>query len=282
VPVSRQRRSRLAAALVVTLLCGIIYLVLRPSAPPPPRFTACAADVGGRELQLTPAQAGIAAVIAGVASQRALPAKAVAIAYATALQESKLQNLHYGDLDSVGVFQQRPSEGWGTVRQIEDPVYATERFFDALIEVPQYLSLPIDVAAQDVQHSADGSAYAQWTDMGTLLASAFTGADPHSVWCSYSAAPAATSLAAAGRAMTAAFGLTARPKRRRQTMIVSVGAAAQGWAVTAWLVSHGAEYGIDSVRYGGYQWLGFTGPSRWRAQRGTPPGPGGTASVEFG
>jgi hypothetical protein len=282
VPLSRQRGSRLAAALVVTLLCGIIYLVLRPSPAPPTRLTACAADVGGQELQLTPGQAGIAAVIAGVASRRALPARAVAIAYATALQESKLQNLHYGDLDSVGVFQQRPSQGWGTVRQIEDPVYASERFFDALIEVPQYLSLPINVAAQDVQHSADGSAYAQWADTGTSLATAFTGADPHSVWCSYSDPPAATSLAAAGRAMTAAFGLTARRRGKGQTMIVSVGAVAQGWAVKAWLVSHGAEYGIDSVRYGGYRWLGFSGPSRWQAERGKAPPPGDTASVEFG
>jgi hypothetical protein len=281
VPLSRQRGSRLAAALVVTLLCGgIIYIALRPT-PAPPRFTACAADVGGLELQLTPAQAGIAAVIAGVASRRALPARAVAIAYATALQESKMQNLHYGDLDSVGVFQQRPSQGWGTVRQIEDPVYATERFFDALIAVPQYLSLPIDVAAQDVQRSADGSAYGQWADMGTLLASAFTGADPHSVWCSYADPPGATSLAAAGRAMSAAFGLTARRTGKGQTMIVSVGAAALGWAVTAWLVAHGGEYGIDRVRYGGYQWLGFSGPSRWRAERAVPPA-GDTGSVQFG
>jgi hypothetical protein len=283
VPLSRQRGSRLAAALVVILLCGVIYLVLRPSpAPPAPRFTACAADIGGEELQLTPAQAGIAAVIAGVASRRALPARAVAIAYATALQESKLQNLHYGDLDSVGVFQQRPSQGWGTVRQIEDPVYATERFFDALIAVPQYLSLPIDVAAQDVQRSADGSAYAQWADMGTALATAFTGADPHAVWCSYSDPPAATSLAAASRAMTASFGLTARRKGKAQIMIVNVGAVALGWAVTAWLVTHGAEYGIQSVRYGGYQWLGFSGPSRWRANRPAVAGQGDTGSVEFG
>jgi hypothetical protein len=282
VPLSRKRGSRLAAALVVILFCGAIYLVLRPSPAPAPRFTACAASVGGQDLELTPGQAGIAAIIAGVATRRALPERAVAIAYATALQESKLQNLHYGDLDSVGVFQQRPSQGWGSARQIENPVYATERFFDALVAVPQYLSLPIDVAAQDVQHSADGSAYAQWADMGTTLAAAFTGADPHSVWCSYADPPGAASLAAAGRAMTAAFGLTVHAERRSQIMIVSVGAVAQGWAVTAWLVTHGAEYGIDSVRYGGYQWLGFSGPSRWRAQRGAPRGLGATASVEFG
>jgi hypothetical protein len=209
----KQRWSRIAAALVVILVCGGIYLVLRPSPTPTPRVTACAADDGGQVLGLTPGQAGIAAVIAGVASRRSLPARAVAIAYATALQESKLQNLHYGDLDSVGVFQQRPSQGWGTARQIEDPVYATDRFFDALVAVPQYLSLPIDVAAQDVQHSADGSAYAEWADEGTALAGAFTGADPHAVWCSYADPPGGATLAAAGRAMTAAFRPDRGPRR---------------------------------------------------------------------
>jgi hypothetical protein len=242
----------------------------------------CQAGTGANAIGLDFGETADAATVAGVAARERLPREALIVAYATAWQESKLENLHYGDRDSVGIFQQRPSEGWGTTRQIEDPVYATERFFEALTAVPQYLSLPIDVAAQDVQHSADGSAYAQWADMGTALATAFTGADPHSVWCSYSDPPGATSLAAAGRAMTAAFGLNAHRKGKGQTMIVSVGAVAQGWAVTAWLVSHGAEYGIDSVRYGGYRWLGFSGPSRWRAERGTPPWPGGTASVEFG
>jgi hypothetical protein len=268
--------------LVVMVICGGIYLVLRPSPAPRPRVTACAVDGGGQLLQLTPGQAGIAAIIAGVASRRALPARAVAIAYATALQESKLQNLHYGDLDSVGVFQQRPSQGWGSARQIEDPIYATDRFFDALTAVPQYLSLPIDVAAQDVQHSADGSAYAQWGGMGIALAAAFTGADPHAVWCSYPDPAGPASLAAADRAMTAAFGLAASPDRGGQARTVSVGTVAQGWAVTAWLVTHAAEYGIGSVRYQGYQWLGFSGPSRWRAEPGRQRGPAGSATVEFG
>lgn len=276
----RHRGSALAAGLVVILLAGGIYLLLRPS--PPPRVTGCSADPGKEQLQLTPSQAGIAAIIAGVASRRALPARAVAIAYATALQESKLSNLHYGDLDSVGVFQQRPSQGWGTAQQIEDPVYATERFFDALTRVPQYLTLPIDVAAQDVQHSADGSAYGQYADVGTALAASFTGADPHSVWCSYADPSGQTSLAAAGQAMTAAFGLTARRYGESRTMIVGVDAVEQGWAVTAWLVSHAAEYGIDSVEYEGYQWLGFTGPGRWQAESASLQAAGGTASVQFG
>jgi hypothetical protein len=265
----------------VILLGGAVYLLVRPPARPP-RPTGCAAGPSGQQLQLTPSQAGIAATIAGVANRRALPTRAVAIAYATALQESKLQNLHYGDLDSVGVFQQRPSQGWGSVRQIEDPVYANERFFDALTTVRGYLGLPIDVAAQDVQRSADGSAYAQYAGVGTTLATAFTGSDPRAVWCSYSDPPSAASLGAAGRAMTAAFGLTARRDRASRTMSVAVGAGATGWAVAAWLVSHAADYGISTVQFQGYQWLGFSGPSRWRAEPSKLRVPGDTASVDFG
>jgi hypothetical protein len=238
--------------------------------------------VADPDLQLTAGQAAIAATIAGVASRRDLPARAVAIAYATALQESKMANLHYGDLDSVGVFQQRPSEGWGTARQLEDPVYATERFFDALTAVPNYQRLPIYVAAQDVQRSADGQAYDQYADVGTALASAFTGADPHAVWCSYADPAARPSLVAAGQAMTSAFGLIARSVGAGGMMAVQAGSNEQGWAVAAWLVSNAATYGITSVRCQGFQWLGFTGPGNWTAEAGQVPSPGATSSVEFG
>ncbi|HEY7325666.1 MAG TPA: hypothetical protein VH520_12665 [Streptosporangiaceae bacterium] len=273
-------RAGVAAALVVLLAAGIGYLVLRPR--PAPRATLC---VAGRGLQLTTGQAAIAATIAGVASRRDLPARAVAIAYATALQESKLANLHYGDLDSVGVFQQRPSEGWGSAKQLEDPVYATGRFFDALTAVPNYQRLPIYVAAQDVQHSADGQAYDQYATVGTALASAFTGADPHAVWCSYADPAAKPSLVAAGQAMTSAFGLIAGPGPGSGSMSVQAGSAEQGWAVAAWLVSNAATYGITSVRYQGLEWLGFTGPGRWTpqaGQAGQAASPAATSSVEFG
>ena len=136
-------------------------------------------------MSLSHGQAGIAATIAGVAQQDALPPRAVTVAYAAALQESKLTNLTYGDRDSVGVFQQRPSEGWGTRSQLEDPVYATSKFFDALTKVPDYEHLPVYKAAQAVQHSADGSAYDQYQPMATQLTSAFTGHHPHAVWCWY-------------------------------------------------------------------------------------------------
>jgi len=281
-PVRSKRRSGAAAAIAVVLVCGLIYLILRPSTPPaPPRATGCEADPGGLDLQLTPGQAGIAATIAGVASRRALPTRAVAIAYATALQESKLANLHYGDRDSVGIFQQRPSEGWGTTQQIEDPVYATDRFFDALTAVPNYLSLPIYAAAQDVQHSADGSAYGQYAATGSALATAFTGADPHAVWCSYAGAPGKPRLAAASQAMTQAFGLVSAGAPGR-TMAIQVSYQQQGWAVAAWLVSNAWAFGVATVRYGRYQWSGFTGTGQWTARPASAGATGATASVEFG
>ena len=156
---------------------------------------------------LTSGQAGIAAIIAGVAARRSLPVRAVTIAYATALQESDLSNLPYGDRDSVGVFQQRPSQGWGTRRELLDPVYATERFFAALVDVPNYQHLLIYQAAQAVQHSADGQAYGQYAGQGAAMATGFTGQRPHDVWCWYGTGVSGPDrLAAAGKQLNRAFG----------------------------------------------------------------------------
>src|SRR5579875_1595245 len=136
-------------------------------------------------VPLTTGQAEIAATIAGVALSRSMPVRAVTIAYAAALQESGLADLPYGDRDSVGVFQQRPSQGWGTRRQLLDPVYASARFFAALARVAGYQRLPVYQAAQAVQHSADGRAYGQYAGQGAAMATAFTGQVPHGVGCWY-------------------------------------------------------------------------------------------------
>ena len=130
------------------------------SPPPPP---GCQAGIGVHSIDLEPEQAAVAATIAGVAARQELPPRAVTIALAAALQETKLHNLDYGDRDSVGIFQQRPSEGWGSATDLQDPVYATTRFYAALTQVHGYATMPVYQAAQDVQHSADGSAYQQWT-----------------------------------------------------------------------------------------------------------------------
>jgi hypothetical protein len=78
------------------------------------------------------------------------------------MQESGLRNLDFGDRDSLGLFQQRPSQGWGTPAQILDPTYAATKFYQKLIAVPGWRQLPLTVAAQRVQVSAYPDAYAKW------------------------------------------------------------------------------------------------------------------------
>jgi hypothetical protein len=112
-----------------------------------------------------------------------MPPRAHVIAVATALQESKLENLgHLGarnDHDSLGLFQQRPSTGWGTPEQVTDPDYAAEQFYRGLARVPGYPDLPLTAAAQTVQVSAFPDAYAQWEKMAADLVLAAHGAGPY-------------------------------------------------------------------------------------------------------
>jgi cell wall-associated NlpC family hydrolase len=98
-----------------------------------------------------------------------IPRRGLVVAIATALQESYLRNLHYGDRDSVGLFQQRPSSGWGTVAELTDPPTSAGKFYAALVKVPNWQALPITVAAQAVQRSAFPNAYAKWEALATTL-----------------------------------------------------------------------------------------------------------------
>jgi hypothetical protein len=281
VPVNR-RRLRLAGVIgmaLVVVLAGIGYGIYRafqnagPTAagPPPP---GCQAGTGPQAIYLDPGQAAIAATIAGIAARHKLPRQAVTIAYATALQESQLQNLDYGDRDSVGVFQQRPSQGWGTTAEIEDPVYATTRFFDALVRVHNYTKMPVDVAAQDVQHSGDGAAYGQWATVAAQLASYFTGSAPHGVSCWYSP-PERADLTGLAGSLSQTFGPPGRNgvlvgvntgrsgKKGGRTEVVRVQRAA-AWTVANWLVAHAENYGFSQVRYAGYEWMAAGGSMGWQ------------------
>jgi len=248
----------------------------------------CQAGSGTSAVSLDPQQASIAATIAAVAASERLPARAVTVAYATAMQESHMHNLDYGDQDSVGVFQQRPSEGWGTASELEDPVYATGKFFGALIRVPGWLDLPVDQAAQAVQHSADGSAYSQYDRMAAALTSAYTGQRAHAVWCWPGPGPQPRqNVSAAGTGLAAAFGAAAsgRPvtsftvSRSTETPGAAVQVQpADAWTVASWLVTHAAAYGLTDVGYDGYQWTAATGSQGWRPETRAPPastGPSG-------
>jgi beta-mannanase len=123
-------------------------------------------------IALTAEQMGNAQTVATVTASRGLPSYAAVVAEATAYQESRLINLDHGDTagpDSRGLFQQRPSQGWGTPAQVLDPTYATNAFLDALLKVPNWQTIPLTVAAQTVQVSAYPDAYAQWQALGEGL-----------------------------------------------------------------------------------------------------------------
>ncbi|KMS74375.1 lipoprotein [Streptomyces viridochromogenes] len=98
-----------------------------------------------------------------------VPARGQIVALTTALQESRLRNLDYGDRDSLGLFQQRPSQGWGTATEVRDPVHASTKFYEGLLEVSGWQSMTITQAAQAVQKSGFPDAYAKWEPLATAL-----------------------------------------------------------------------------------------------------------------
>ncbi|MFD9427337.1 MULTISPECIES: C40 family peptidase [unclassified Streptomyces] len=98
-----------------------------------------------------------------------IPARGQIVALATALQESGLRNLTYGDRDSLGLFQQRPSQGWGTANEILNPVHSSTKFYEGLKKVSGWQSLSVTQAAQAVQRSGFPEAYAKWEPLATAL-----------------------------------------------------------------------------------------------------------------
>ena len=169
---------------------GAVVVALNRLDDATPVAERCAATADGRTWYLSVTQADNAALITGATVRRGLPARAATIGLATALQESRLVNIDYGDRDSVGLFQQRPSQGWGTVAEIMDPVYSTNTFYDALETVEGYEGMEVTVAAQTVQRSAFPDAYAQHEPRSRAWASALTGWSPASLTCDLAAVPA--------------------------------------------------------------------------------------------
>ena len=162
-------------------LLGVAWVARADEPPAGPPGVPC--TVVGTHLRLTPEQAANVEAIAAVASERDLHPRAVVIALATAQQESRLRNLSYGDRDSLGLFQQRPSQGWGTQAQVQDPVYAAGRFFDHLVQTPGWDTGRLTDVAQAVQRSGFPEAYQQWEPMAAELAAALTSGGPRAFHC---------------------------------------------------------------------------------------------------
>ncbi|QLQ35022.1 hypothetical protein [Micromonospora robiginosa] len=124
-------------------------------------------------ITLNDEQTANAKAIIAATKKAGLPERAAVISIATSLQESKLENLgHLGDRndhDSLGLFQQRPSSGWGTPEEITDPEHSTLAFLKGLKQVDGWQDMPLTDAAQTVQVSAYPDAYAQWEKQATDL-----------------------------------------------------------------------------------------------------------------
>ncbi|MFI6337027.1 heavy metal transporter [Streptomyces sp. NPDC050535] len=183
-PARRGRFLRFGGAVVVLLaLAGYLTVQYLTGGPGIPRCTVVSGKSDDRSYDFTPEQAVNAATISAVGTDRGMPERAVAIALATALQESGLRNIKHGDRDSLGLFQQRPSQGWGTTAEIMDPTYAADIFYEHLAKVDDYERLPLTVAAQRVQRSAFPDAYAKHEPDATMLAAALTGRSAAALTC---------------------------------------------------------------------------------------------------
>lgn len=253
----RGLRRLIVALLTLALVAGGIYAAVfflqRSETLVSERCTAVA---GGRTAELATDQSFHAALISAVAVQRGLPPRAASIALATAMQESKLRNIGHGDQagpDSRGLFQQRPSQGWGTEAQVMDPYYATNAFYDALVKLPGYETMAITDAAQAVQRSAFPLAYAQHEDMARAFASALTGQTPGALQCTLRSADAAGDPAALTTELERDYG-SLGASTDGQAVVVPV-SDELAWSVAQWAVASANDLGVVRVDVAGRSWI---------------------------
>lgn len=255
----------------------------------------CAIDDGaGGTVQLDHEQIASASTVAAVAHREDLPARALTVGLATAMQESELRNLDGGDQDSAGLFQQRPSQGWGTFDEVTDPVYASEAFFTALIAVDRWQQLPVTVAAQTVQRSAYPDAYQQHADEAKALSAALTGHRGAALSCTVRAeqerqqkldptglTPRATTLRTAmedawGTQSLGGFapgGVTrSNPSAHNEGRAIDVFFEPyddqlmrhHGWALAHWMVANADELDVSIIIYRDNIWSAARSPEGWR------------------
>lgn len=171
------------AVLALAMLAVVVGVTAFDKVGPLLSSEGCEAHAGGHSVSLTLEQAENVSLMAAISVQRGMPARAASIAIATSAQESKLYNVEHGDRDSLGLFQQRPSQGWGTAQQILNPYYSINKFYDELTKIDGYESMRITEAAQLVQRSAFPEAYAEHEADARTLASALTGNSPRAFTC---------------------------------------------------------------------------------------------------
>jgi hypothetical protein len=264
------------------------------------RTSGCTASSTAGSTGLDLEQAKNASTIAAVGISLGVPGFGVQVAEATAMQESKLHNLDYGDRDSVGLFQQRPSQGWGTTAQILDPVYASTKFYQALLQVSGWQKMTLTAAAQAVQHSGSPTAYAQHEQPATIVTAVFTGTAGAGLGCTLDGptfgaqAKGTKLLTARGQSVVddlrAQFGASNVGKvsdigadglsfsLAAPTSVSGTEASQRAWAYANWSAAQAETLGIAQVSYGGKTWSASDGSSGWKADSATTA-TGGTVHI---
>ncbi len=225
-------------------------------------FTSDACTVAGYEVD--PTQAAVASTIVGTVTsyQRALPERASVLVLAAALQESKLRNIAPGDgdRDSVGVLQQRPSQGWGSVsgqpdtiadrtKRLTDVREATKEFLDALVKVDGWQAMELADAVQAVQISADGSAYAQHEGEAQALADALEGRTPAGISCSFAEPSEVAKPGVVAAQARLQLGIDTPVAAGRTVRVPGA-----HWQTASWFVANADRLGIEHVAYAGQRW----------------------------
>jgi hypothetical protein len=227
-------------------------------------FTSAHCDVG--EFRLDTDQAAVASTMVGAVTKHEppMPDRAAVLVLAAALQESKLRNLApgQGDRDSVGVLQQRPSQGWGggDAARLNDVTEATGEFLTALAKVRHWKQLSAAEAIQKVQISADGSAYAKHEAEAQALADALLGRVPAAISCSFDKPTVVARTATVISQLRHQLPVD-RPTADGRTITVP----SAGWQTVAWFVANADRLGVDSVAYNGKRWSREGG---WREDKG--------------
>ena len=214
--------------------------------------TTCQFTADGN-FEYSPEQAANAATIVDVGTMKlGLEPRAGQVAIATAITESKLRNLNYGDLDSLGLFQQRPSQGWGTQAQILDPVHSSTAFYNKLTQIDGWQAQAVEVAAQEVQRSGVPTAYADHVAAGQVLTASLDGSSPEKVTCRLDPAKTSSTPSAVVAKIANQTGLQANAGTSNVTFRAR--STDRAWTVAAWAVTHAEAEGITSVTVGDREW----------------------------
>ncbi|SEQ97096.1 hypothetical protein SAMN05421756_107163 [Microlunatus flavus] len=241
--------------MVALLVVGAVglhgWLRGRGVVPPLPGEEQCVATVKDRSVVLDPDQAHYTSIVVGLSVRRGLAPRAGSIAMATVYQETGIRNLDYGDRDSVGLFQQRPSQGWGSEKQLMDPYYATTKFYNALERVRDWETRDITKVAQAVQRSAYPDAYRDHEPDARVLASALTGQTARAFTCLVTGEPDGD---ASGLAKSLEKTFRVDTETDGKVVTVQASSKAKAWAYAQYAVANAGRHGVLTVEVDDQVW----------------------------